>query len=51
VDDPYEPPIDPELTLDTVNNMAEQNAEQIIAFLEKAGLLLKDGTEQSISPD
>jgi sulfate adenylyltransferase len=45
VDDPYEPPIDPELTLDTVNRTAEQNAQRIIEFLEQAGFLTRDGSE------
>jgi adenylylsulfate kinase-like enzyme len=39
VDDPYEPPVDPEVTLDTVNYSAEDNARTIIAFLEKQGFL------------
>jgi sulfate adenylyltransferase len=39
VDDPYEPPVDPEVTLDTVNYSAEDNARRIIAFLEKQGFL------------
>ena len=39
VDDPYEPPVDPEVTLDTVNYSAENNARTIIAFLEKQGFL------------
>lgn len=45
VDDPYEPPVDPEVILDTVNYSAEDNARTIIAFLEKKGFLqqLKNG--------
>ncbi|GAB4480719.1 MAG: bifunctional sulfate adenylyltransferase/adenylylsulfate kinase [Anaerolineales bacterium] len=46
VDDPYEPPIDPELTLDTVNHTAEENARLIIQYLEEQGFLLPDGTSR-----
>jgi sulfate adenylyltransferase len=40
VDDPYEAPPNPELTLDTVKNSPDQNARQIIQFLQDKGLLL-----------
>jgi sulfate adenylyltransferase len=40
VDDPYEPPIDPELTLPTTGRTPEDNAREIIAFLQKQGYLL-----------
>ncbi|MCS6908398.1 MAG: bifunctional sulfate adenylyltransferase/adenylylsulfate kinase [Anaerolineales bacterium] len=43
VDDPYEPPINPEITLDTVNHTAEENARLIIQYLEEQGFLLPDG--------
>lgn len=39
VDDPYEAPVDPEITLDTVNNSPEANAARIIAFLEEKGFI------------
>ena len=39
VDDPYEAPVDPEVTLDTVNRTVEENARSIIAFLEEKGFL------------
>ncbi len=39
VDDPYEPPIDPELTLPGYNQTPEVNARQIIAYLEEKGFL------------
>lgn len=42
VDDPYEEPRDPEITLNTVEFTPIQNARQIIAYLEKEGLLLLD---------
>lgn len=38
VDDPYERPTRPELTLDTVHQTPEACARQIIAYLERAGL-------------
>jgi len=40
VDDPYEPPLDPEITLDTVHCSAEENARRIIAHLEVQGFLI-----------
>jgi len=40
VDDPYEEPRDPEITLDTVNFSAEQNARRIIEYLQERGFLL-----------
>jgi sulfate adenylyltransferase len=40
VDDPYEAPRNPELTLDTVKNTPDQNAKQIMQFLRERGLLL-----------
>lgn len=42
VDDPYEAPVDPELTLDTVNYSPLQNAHRIVEYLEQRGFLLKD---------
>jgi sulfate adenylyltransferase len=40
VDDPYETPVNPEITLDTVTFTAEENARKIAAFLEEQGYLL-----------
>ena len=39
VDDPYESPVNPEVTLDTINFTAEENARAIIAYLEEHGFL------------
>jgi sulfate adenylyltransferase len=39
VDDPYEPPQNPEITLNTVDHTPEENARLIIAFLEEKGFL------------
>jgi sulfate adenylyltransferase len=43
VDDPYEPPVDPEIILDTVNHNVEENAFRIINLLEEKGFLQKNG--------
>ena len=39
IDDPYEPPVDPELELETTLNSAEDNARSIIAYLTDRGFL------------
>lgn len=39
VDDPYEPPIDPEITLQGVGVTPEENARRVIAYLEEQGYL------------
>ena len=39
IDDPYEPPNNPEISLDTVNNTAEENAHFIANFLIERGFL------------
>lgn len=41
VDDPYEPPIAPEITLKGYGATPEENAHTIIAYLEEQGFLLK----------
>jgi sulfate adenylyltransferase len=45
VDDPYEPPVDPEVTLDTVNFSVEENARTIVAFLQEHGFLINGNYE------
>ena len=40
VDDPYEPPIDPEITLKGYGATPEENARTIIKYLVEQGLLL-----------
>jgi sulfate adenylyltransferase len=42
VDDPYELPISPEITLKGMGITPEENARQIIAYLEQQGYLLPD---------
>ena len=39
IDDPYEPPLDPEVTLDTVRDSAEANAQRIVDFLSGVGFV------------
>jgi sulfate adenylyltransferase len=51
VDDPYEEPVNPEITLDTVNFDAGTNARKIIAFLEERGLIIPDGRSNDLSSD
>ncbi len=46
IDDPYEPPRNPEITLDTVNNTPEENARIIIAYLEERGFIKPDGFDE-----
>ncbi len=45
VDDPYEVPVDPELTLKTVGVSPADNANEILRFLEERGYLKADGHE------
>ena len=40
VDDPYEPPIDPELTLPGYGATPEENARKILSYLEAQGFIL-----------
>jgi len=39
IDDPYEPPLHPELSLDTVACTPEENAHRIVDFLKRRGFL------------
>jgi len=39
IDDPYEPPVQPELVIDTVARSAEENARVIISYLVERGFL------------
>ena len=47
VDDPYEVPVDPEITLHTVDISSEENARKIIEIMEARGFLLPDGTNDN----
>lgn len=39
IDDPYEPPLNPEITLDTVAFQPEENARRIVDMLEQRGFV------------
>lgn len=39
IDDPYEPPLHPEIVIDTVNRTAEENAEIILSYLAARGVV------------
>jgi sulfate adenylyltransferase len=39
IDDPYEPPRNPEFVIDTVNHAAEQNAHRITEYLREKGFI------------
>jgi len=41
INDPYEPPVDPEIRITTTNTTLEANAETIFAYLRGRGLLLE----------
>jgi sulfate adenylyltransferase len=42
VSDPYEPPLDPELTLQTTDTTPEANAGRVLQYLETRGILMPD---------
>lgn len=42
IDDPYEPPLNPEITLDTVTRTAEQNARRILEYLQREGFVRRE---------
>ncbi|MFN7037761.1 MAG: adenylyl-sulfate kinase, partial [Bellilinea sp.] len=42
VDDPYEEPVNPEITLETISSSPLQNAHRIIQFLEERGFLAQE---------
>ncbi len=39
LDDPYEPPLDPELRLETVGHTPEESAHEVITYLESRAIL------------
>jgi sulfate adenylyltransferase len=54
VDDPYEPPLHPEIVLDTIKRTAEKNVEYIIAYLLRQGFVtdeVKDAVPASSHGD
>ncbi|MBA2451870.1 MAG: bifunctional sulfate adenylyltransferase/adenylylsulfate kinase [Chloroflexia bacterium] len=51
IDDPYEPPLNPEITLDTVGCRPEQNARKIVDYLVQCGFVrCADVLPSGISP-
>ncbi|MDQ3252712.1 MAG: bifunctional sulfate adenylyltransferase/adenylylsulfate kinase [Acidobacteriota bacterium] len=56
IDDPYEPPLNPEIVIDTVRQSAEENAERILRHLIEQGFVQPssngvDDTRQSVASD
>ena len=39
ISDPYEPPLNPEITVDTESQTPEESAQQILAYLEERGFI------------
>ena len=37
IDDPYEPPLNPEIAVDSASRSAAELAQEVVAWLEKAG--------------
>ena len=50
VDDPYEPPVDPEITLQGYGATPEENARRIIQHLEEEGYLTHPHTSAGRVP-
>jgi sulfate adenylyltransferase len=51
IDDPYEPPQNPEIIIDTVNCTAEANARRIVQFLIIRGFIKEEGKDISVGAD
>jgi sulfate adenylyltransferase len=51
VDDPYEVPVDPEITLHTIDESSEENAMKIVQILEEQGFILPDGSNGNSRPE
>ena len=45
IDDPYEPPVNPEIQLDTVAHTAEENARLILDYIGAQGFVRRQGVE------
>jgi adenylylsulfate kinase-like enzyme len=45
IDDPYEPPLNSEIVIDTVKRSAEENAELILAYLGEQGFVLPSAAQ------
>ena len=44
IDDPYEEPLNAEVTVETVGLTPDESARQIVAYLEERGFIRPDGT-------
>ncbi len=51
IDDPYEPPQNAEIIIDTVNRSAEENAERIVSYLIERGFIRRAPDLESPDPD
>lgn len=49
IDDPYEPPENPEIRLDTVNHTPEENARAVLEYLIRRGIVRPLGLHESCS--
>ena len=49
IDDPYEPPLHPELTLETIVHSAEENARLILDVLKRRGFVRDDDARTQVS--
>jgi sulfate adenylyltransferase len=47
IDDPYEQPENPEIVIRTVENDPDDNAQEIIGYLQDRGLIREPGTDES----
>lgn len=50
IDDPYEPPLNPEITLDTIHHTPEENARLILNYLIQRGFVRPDEHVGSVGP-
>ena len=51
IDDPYESPEHPEITLDTVKHAANENAGRILGYLIEQGFVRATNTEEPFVAD
>lgn len=51
IDDPYESPLKPEISIDTVNHSAEENAELIVSYLIDHGFLKSSSFFEDAGPE
>jgi sulfate adenylyltransferase len=51
IDDPYEPPNNPEIVIDTVSRSAEENAGLILAYLVEQGLVMPSAAPAETEKD